>query len=88
MRIIYVSCNSFVSYLIATYLDGIPYAISPNPKAKSFELIPIIKDSQISKAFCSPTKTGAMNILKWINENDKQLSKNDLSVQPEAKFFR
>lgn len=88
MRIIYVSCNFFVSYLITTYLEGIPYAITPNVDTKTFELIPITKDSQISKAFCSPTKTGAMNILKWINENDKQLATNDLSVQPEAKFFR
>lgn len=78
----------FVSYLITTYLQGIPHAITPNTDCKRFELIPITKDSQISKAFCSPTKTGAMNILKWINENDKRLSKNDLSVQPEARFFR
>lgn len=78
----------FVSYLITTYLQGIPHAITPNTDCKRFELIPITKDSQISKAFCSPTKTGAMNILKWINENDKRLSKNNLSVQPEAKFFK
>jgi hypothetical protein len=78
----------FVSYLIATYLKGIPYAVTPNVDSNCFDLIPITKDSQISKAFCSPTKTGAMNILKWINENDAKLSANNLSVQPEAKFFR
>jgi hypothetical protein len=78
----------FVSYLIATYLKGIPYAVTPSPETKSFKLIPITKDSQISKAFCTPTKTGAMNILKWINENDDKLSAKELSVQPEAKFFR
>jgi hypothetical protein len=77
-----------MSYLITTYLHGIPHAIKPNAKANCFELISITKDSEISKAFCSPNKTGAMNILKWINENDDKLSANNLSVQPEAKFFR
>ena len=77
-----------MSYLIATYLKGIPHAIKPNVEANRFELIPITKDSQISKAFCSPNKTGAMSILNWINENDIELASADLSVQPEAKFFK
>lgn len=77
-----------MSYLITTYLQGIPYAVKPNVDSNRFELIPITKDSQISKAFCSPTKTGAMNILNWINKNDKKLAKEQLTVQPEAKFFR
>lgn len=77
-----------MSYLITTYQRGIPYAIKPNVEAKCFELIPITKDSEISKAFCSPTKTGAMNILNWINKNDTQLSQKELTVQPEAKFFQ
>lgn len=76
-----------MSYLITTYLQGIPYAIKPNVDSNRFELIPITKDSEISKAFCSPTKTGAMNILNWINKNDKKLAKKELTVQPEAKFF-
>jgi hypothetical protein len=78
----------FVSYLIATYIDGVPYAIHPNVKDNKFELIKILKDSQISKAFCSPNKTGAVNILKWINENDESLSSKGLQVCPEARFFR
>lgn len=77
-----------MSYLITTYLKGIPHAITPNTEKNCFSLIPITTDSQISKAFCSPTKTGAVNILKWINENDAKLRKQNLSVQPEAKFFR
>ena len=76
-----------MSYLITTYLQGIPYAIKPNVDSNRFELIPITKDSEISKAFCSPTKTGAMNILNWIDKNDKKLAKKELTVQPEAKFF-
>lgn len=77
-----------MSYLIATYIDGVPYAIHPNVKDNKFELIKILKDSQISKAFCSPNKTGAVNILKWINENDESLSSKGLQVCPEARFFR
>lgn len=88
MDILYSSRILFVSYLIATYIDGVPYAISPNVKDNKFELIKILKDSQISKAFCSPNKTGAVNILKWINENDESLSDKGLQVCPEARFFR
>lgn len=78
----------FVSYLITTYLQGVPHAVTTNVEANRFELIPIIKDSEISKAFCSPNKTGAMNILNWINENDTKLAATNLNVQPEAKFFK
>jgi len=77
-----------VSYLITTLIDGMPYAVSPNPSAGKFELIQIVKDSQISKAFCSPTKTGAVQILQWINANDNQLSLQALEVQPEARYFK
>jgi len=77
-----------VSYLIATEISGIPYAVSPNPTNGMFELIAIVLDSQISKAFCSPNKTGAVQILKWIQENDAVLSSYNLSVQPEARYFK
>ena len=77
-----------MSYLITTLIEGIPHAIYPNPTAGKFELIQIVKDSQISKAFCSPTKTGAVQILNWIKDNDANLSLQELSVQPEARFFK
>lgn len=78
----------FMAYLITTYLEGIPYAIKPNVEDNCFELISITTDSELTKAFCSPNKTGAMSILNWINENDIELASADLSVQPEAKFFK
>lgn len=87
MDILYSSRILFVSYLIATYIDGVPYAVRPNVEENKFELIKILKDSQISNAFCSPNKTGAVNILKWINENDESLSSKRLQVCPEARFF-
>ena len=77
-----------MSYLITSVIGGIPHAIKPNVEKNRFELIPIQRDSQISKAFCSPNKTGAMSILNWINDNDKQLASKGLEVQPEARYFR
>ena len=77
-----------VSYLITTIINGIPHAITPNVENNCFELIKIRRDSEISKAFCSPNKTGAVSILKWIEENDENLSGKGLEVQPQAKFFR
>jgi hypothetical protein len=76
-----------MSYLIATEIKGVPHAIATNVEENKFELIPIRKDSEISKAFCAPHQTGAYNILQWINKNDKKLASKSLTVQPEAKFF-
>ena len=83
-----MSPSPSLSYLITTDINGVPHAITPNVDKKKFDLIPIQRASQISKAFCSPNKTGAMGILKWINTNDKQLASKGLDVQPEAKYFR
>ena len=69
-------------------IDGIPHAIRPNVEKNRFELIKVCKDSELSKAFCSPNKTGAVNILKWIEDNDVNLASKNLSVQPEARYFR
>ena len=77
-----------VSYLITAIIDGIPHAVRPNVADNCFELIKIRRDSEISKAFCSPTKTGAVQILNWIKDNDADLSLQELSVQPEARFFK
>ena len=77
---------SNVSYIIATTISGTPHAVSAESTGK-FILIPIDKDSQLSKAFSSPNKTGAVSILQWIEKNDKKLSTKGLEVQPEAKFY-
>jgi len=77
-----------LSYLITTIINGIPHAVYPDSTAGKFELMQIVRDSEISRAFCSPTKTGAVQILNWINDNDEQLSLQELSVQPEARFFQ
>ena len=78
---------SNVSYIIATTVSGVPHAVSAVTSG-TFILIPITKDSELSRAFSSPNKTGAVNILQWINKNDAKLATKKLSVQPEAKFYR
>ena len=75
-----------MSYIIATTINGTPHAVSAESTGQ-FILIPIDKDSQLSKAFSSPNKTGAVSILQWIEKNDKKLSTQGLEVQPEAKFY-
>ena len=77
-----------MSYLISTFIKGVPHAITPNPDSGKFELIRIVRDSEISRAYCSPTKTGAVQILNWIKDNDAELSLQNLTVQPEARFFK
>ena len=78
---------SNVSYIIATTVSGVPHAVSAVTSG-TFILIPITKDSELSRAFSSPNKTGAVNILQWINKNDAKLATKKLSVQPEARFYR
>lgn len=82
-----MTTTAAMSYLIVTEVKGVPHAIATNVEKKKFELIPIRKDSEISRAFCTPHQTGAYNILQWINKNDKKLASKSLTVQPEAKFF-
>ena len=77
-----------MSYLITTHISGVPHAVTPNPISGKFELIKIVRDSEISRAYCSPTKTGAVQILNWIRDNDAELSLQNLTVQPEARFFK
>jgi len=88
MGIIYLFHLFIVSYLITTIIDGVPHAVRPNMDDNCFELIKITRDSEIFKAFCSPNKTGAVSILKWIEQNDDKLSSKGLTVQPQAKYFR
>ena len=76
-----------MSYLITTTIDGVPHAITCNVEENRFELIRAVTSLEVGKAFCSPNKTGAMSILNWINENDKNLASKGLTISPEAKFL-
>ena len=79
--------TTHMSYILACIKNGVPYAVSPDKNSNSFQLIPIESDVSLTKAYSHPYKSGAMGILKWIQENDPNLSEG-LSVQDDGRFRR
>ena len=75
-----------MSYVIASWREGKPHAIMACPHTNKFLLIPLDSEVALNKIFSHPYRAGAQNILAWINSNDKQLSREDLSIQDEARF--
>jgi hypothetical protein len=52
----------------------------------SFRLIPVESESDLSRVFSHPYQSGALNILRWINDNDSSLSCKDLVISCEGQF--
>jgi hypothetical protein len=75
-----------VSYVIATWKNGVPHAITACSKSNQFLLIPLDSDVALNKIFSHPYRAGAQQILAWINKNNDKLSGQDLSIQDEARF--
>lgn len=75
-----------MSYVIATWKDGVPHAITACQFAKQFMLIPLDSDVALNKIFSHPYRAGAQSILSWINKNDDLLASEELSIQDEARF--
>ena len=75
-----------MAYVIATYKDGLPYAIYACGQTNSFQLGALDSDVTLNKIFSHPYRAGAYNILSWIEKNDEQLFSIDLDVYDEAKF--
>lgn len=75
-----------MSYLISCLLDGVPHAIQANEKDKRFYLVPVTNETHLGKVLSHPHKTGIINILSWINANDKFLSRHKLTIQDEQLF--
>ena len=75
-----------MSYVVATWKDGIPYAITACNQSNSFKLIPLDSDVALNKIFSHPYRAGAQQVLTWINKNDQDLSREELSIQDEARF--
>ena len=75
-----------MSYVIATYKDGQPYAIHACGHTNSFQLVALDSDVALNKIFSHPYRAGAYNVLSWIEKNDQQLSVENLDVYDEAKF--
>jgi hypothetical protein len=75
-----------MSYVIATWKDGAPFAITACASSNSFQLIPLDSEVSLSKIFSHPYRAGAQQILTWINKNDTCLASEELQVRDEAQF--
>jgi len=75
-----------MSYVISTYKEGIPYAVTACEQANKFLLIPLDSEVALSKIFSHPYRAGAQQILTWINKNDNNLASEELQVRDEAQF--
>jgi hypothetical protein len=75
-----------MSYVIATWKEGMPHAITACNQSNSFQLIPLDSDVALNKIFSHPYRAGAQQVLTWINKNDEALSVETLSIQDEARF--
>ena len=75
-----------MSYVIATWKDGVPHAITACSQSNQFHLIPLDSDVALNKIFSHPYRAGAQQILSWINKNNVELSGQELSIQDEARF--
>jgi hypothetical protein len=73
-----------MSYIIATWKNGRPFAITA--ATTQFELIPLDSDVALNKIFSHPYRAGAQQILSWINKNDTDLATEQLEVRDEAQF--
>jgi len=75
-----------VSYVIATWKNGVPHAITACNQTNQFLLVPLDSDVALNKIFSHPYRAGAQQILAWINKNNDQLASQELSIQDEARF--
>jgi hypothetical protein len=75
-----------MSYVIATYKDGRPYAVQACGQTNSFQLVALDSDVALNKIFSHPYRAGAFQILSWIEKNDHELASEELDVYDEAKF--
>lgn len=75
-----------MTYVIATWKDGLPHAIRACSQTNKFQLVPLDSDVALNKILSHPYRAGAQHILSWINKNDNELASEDLSIQDEARF--
>ena len=75
-----------MSYIIACWKQDKPFGISCCLETSSFKLIPLDSDRAFNNVYSHPYRAGAQQILNWINQNDKKLSRQKLSIQDECRF--
>jgi len=63
--IIDLSFFYIMSYLLCTKIDNKNFCVVTNVEAKKFELIEVKSESSLSRTWCTPHKSEAMNILRW-----------------------
>ena len=73
-------------YVIATVEDGVNYCVTADKETMSFQLIPVESDSDLSQVFSHPYQSGALNILRWIQDNNYDLASKDLVISDEGRF--
>lgn len=74
-----------MSYLLCTQNENKTFCITANVNDKKFELIELKSQSDLNKVWCTPHKSSALNILRWINENDSELATKKLEIQEESR---
>jgi hypothetical protein len=74
-----------MSYVLCTKIENKFFCISTNVEDKKFELVEVRSEADLSKTFSTPHKSGAMQILRWINENNPELACQDIKIQEEAR---
>ena len=75
-----------MTYVIATWKNGLPHAVRACNQTNKFQLVPLDSDVALNKILSHPYRAGAQQILSWINKNDNELASEDLSIQDEARF--
>ena len=75
-----------MSYVISSWKEGKPYAITACPDSNRFLLIPLDSEMALIKIYSHPHRAGAQQILTWINENDEELASEGLNICDEAQF--
>jgi hypothetical protein len=75
-----------MAYVLHTCKDGVNYCIRADSKQNQFFLVPVESDSDISQVFSHPYRIGAVNVLKWIQENDQQLASEELQISDRDRF--
>ena len=77
-----------MSYVISLVEDGVNYCVTADKETMSFRLIPVESESDLSRVFSHPYQSGALNILRWIDDNDSNLSCKNLVISCEGQFRR
>jgi hypothetical protein len=75
-----------MAYVLHVKKDGVNYCIKADAKNNRFYLVPVESDSDLSQIYSHPYRIGAVNILKWIQQNDQTLASEELAISDRDQF--